>query len=78
MTKSLRIHLFGYFEMIIDGRVLSAQDWQSQQTQTIGKILIANRGKVVTSEQLIEILWPDDSFETARRRLHVRISQLRS
>ncbi|MBE0684663.1 MAG: tetratricopeptide repeat protein, partial [Anaerolineaceae bacterium] len=47
-------------------------------TQTIGKILIANRGKVVTSEQLIEILWPDDSFETARRRLHVRISQLRS
>lgn len=78
MTKSLRIHLFGYFEMIIDGRVLSAQDWQSQQTQTIGKILIANRGKVVTSEQLIEILWPDDPFETARRRLHVRISQLRS
>ncbi|MEE4195547.1 MAG: BTAD domain-containing putative transcriptional regulator, partial [Anaerolineae bacterium] len=78
MTKSLRIHLFGYFEMIIDGRVLSAQEWQSQQTQTIGKILIANRGKVVTSEQLIEILWPDDSFETARRRLHVRISQLRS
>ncbi|MBG0787980.1 MAG: AAA family ATPase, partial [Anaerolineaceae bacterium] len=78
MTKNLRIHLFGHFEISVSGRGLSAQDWQSQQTQTIGKVLIANRGKVVTGEQLIEILWPEEPVETARRRLHVRISQLRS
>ncbi|MBG0770095.1 MAG: winged helix-turn-helix domain-containing protein, partial [Anaerolineaceae bacterium] len=78
MTKNLRIHLLGHFEMDISGRGLSAQDWPSQQTQTIAKILIANRGKVVTGEQLIEILWPAEPVESARRRLHVRISQLRS
>jgi len=78
MTKNLRIHLLGHFEMNNSGRGLSAQDWPSQQTQTIAKILIANRGKVVTGEQLIEILWPAESVESARRRLHVRISQLRS
>ncbi|MBG0771532.1 MAG: winged helix-turn-helix domain-containing protein, partial [Anaerolineaceae bacterium] len=78
MTKNLRIHLLGHFEMSIFGRVLLAQDWPSQQTQTIGKVLIANRGKVVTGEQLIEILWPTEPVESARRRLHVRISQLRS
>ncbi len=78
MTKALHIHLLGHFEMRISGRGLSGQDWQSQQTQAIAKILFANRGKVVTGEQLIEILWPAEPAETARRRLHVRISQLRS
>ena len=78
MIKTLHIHLLGHFEMSISGRVLSVQDWPSQQTQTIGKILIANRGKVVTGEQLIELLWPEEPVETARSRLHVRISQLRS
>ncbi|QRN82602.1 tetratricopeptide repeat protein [Chloroflexota bacterium] len=78
MTNLLRIHLLGHFEISVSGRGLSAQDWQSQQTQTIGKILFTNRGKVVTGEQLIEILWPNEPVESARRRLHVRISQLRS
>jgi len=78
MIKTLCIHLFGHFEMNISGRVLRAQDWPSQQTQTIGKVLIANRGKVVTGEQLLEILWPNEPVESSRRRLHVRISQLRS
>ena len=78
MTTTLRINLLGHFEISVNDRVLSAQDWPSQQTQTIGKILITNRGKVVTGEQLIDTLWPKDPIETARRRLHVRISQLRS
>ncbi|MDF1520931.1 MAG: tetratricopeptide repeat protein [Brevefilum sp.] len=77
MTKSLRIHLFGPFEVSLDGSLLTNHDWQSQQTQSIAKILLSHRGKVVTSDQLIDSLWPDDTVDTARRRLHVRINQLR-
>lgn len=77
MTKSLRIHLFGPFEVSLDGTRLTNHDWHSQQTQSIAKILLSNRGKVVTSDQLIDSLWPDDPVDTARRRLHVRINQLR-
>jgi len=78
MTKSLRIHLFGLFEISLDDVSLTNHDWRSQQTQTIGKVLLSRRGKVVTSDQLIETLWPNDPVETARRRLHVRINQLRN
>jgi DNA-binding SARP family transcriptional activator len=41
-------------------------------------MLLARRGRVVPADQLLDILWPDDDPDTARRRLHVRISQLRS
>ena len=76
MTE-LRIHLFGPFEVYRGEHLLTNQDWQSQQTRAVAKILIARQGQVVTSDQVIDILWPEDDPENARRRLHVRISQLR-
>ena len=77
MSKKLRFHLFGPFEIFRDGQPLTNQDWQSQQTRTVCKLLVARQGQVVSSDQIIDILWPDENPETARRRLHVRISQLR-
>lgn len=77
MTPSLRIYLLGAFEIFREEKLISNAAWRSQQTRTICKILLARRGEVVTCDQLIEILWPDDDPADARRRLHVRISQLR-
>jgi DNA-binding SARP family transcriptional activator len=73
----LRIHLLGPFEVFRDGQPLGADDWHTQQTRTILKVLLIRRGHVVPADQLIELLWRDDDPEIARRRLHVRISQLR-
>ena len=78
MTETLRIHLLGPFELRLNGESMTHSNWGSQQTQTVGKILITNRDKVVTSDKLIDLLWPDEPIESARRRLHVRISQLRN
>jgi LuxR family maltose regulon positive regulatory protein len=75
--SSLRIHLLGSFKVFRDGQLLTASEWQSQQTRTILKLLLAQRGHVVPTDQLLEVLWPGDGLDTARRRLHVRISQLR-
>ncbi|TFG67590.1 MAG: hypothetical protein E4H27_08820, partial [Anaerolineales bacterium] len=75
---SLKIHLFGKFEVHLNGQLTTTQSWKSQQTRTIFKILLTRRGKVVPSDQIIDILWPNDEPESARRRLHVRISQLRN
>lgn len=77
MPHILRLHLLGPFEIIREGQPLTHADWHSQQTRTIYKILLARQGEVVTSDQLMEILWPADDPTDARRRLHVRISQLR-
>ena len=78
MTETLRIRLLGPFEISLKGEMLTHSAWGSQQTQTIGKILITHRDKVITSDKLIDLLWPDEPIESARRRLHVRISQLRN
>jgi DNA-binding SARP family transcriptional activator len=78
MTKNiLQIRIFGPFEISLDGQSLTNQNWCTQQTQTIGKILLTHRGRVVTSDQLIDIVWPNEPIDSARRRLHVRISQFR-
>lgn len=77
MTCTLQIRLLGPFEVFLDGRPLTNSDWHSQQTRTICKILLTRRGQIVTSDQIIELLWPTDDPASARRRLHVRISQLR-
>ncbi len=78
MTKILQIHLLGAFVIQLRGKSLAQKDWKSQQTQTIAKILLANHDKVITSDHLIETLWPDDPPNATRSRLHVRISQLRN
>ena len=78
MTKTLHIHLLGPFEIKHNGKSLTNLDWRSQQTQTIAKILLANVGKVVTSDFIRDVLWPDDLSGSTRSRLHVRISQLRN
>jgi DNA-binding SARP family transcriptional activator/Tfp pilus assembly protein PilF len=77
MTATLRIHLLGPFEIFQEDKPISNADWHSQQTRTICKILLARQGDVVTTDQIIEILWPADDPDSARSRLHVRISQLR-
>lgn len=59
------------------GKKLEDKLWQSRQVRSLMKALVARRGVVITSEQLIEMLWPEDDPETALKRLYVRISQLR-
>jgi len=75
--NALRIHLFGPFEVFRDGQRLTAKVWRSQQTRTVLKVLLARHGHVVPADQLLEILWPGADPTAARRRLYVRISQLR-
>jgi DNA-binding SARP family transcriptional activator len=82
MTKTgamatLRIFALGPFRILRDGQPIPASAWRSQQSRTVLKVLLARRGRVVPADQLLEILWPDDDPETARGRLHVRVSQLR-
>ncbi len=74
---SLRIHLLGPFRVFRNGQPLDASEWRSLQVRTILKLLLTRQGHVVSTDQLMDVLWPDDDLQTARRRLHVRMSQLR-
>jgi DNA-binding SARP family transcriptional activator len=74
---TLRIYMLGPFRVLRSGEPIPPSAWRSQQTRKILKVLLTRRGRVVPADQLLEILWPKDAPTAARRRLHVRISQLR-
>lgn len=73
----LRISTLGPFTIQRNDEEIPASAWGNQQTRTILKVLLTRRGHVVPADQLLETLWSDDDPDTARNRLHVRISQLR-
>jgi DNA-binding SARP family transcriptional activator len=77
-TYALEVHLLGTFEVFLEGVRLQDKLWQSRQVRSLLKVLAARRGQVTTSEQLVELLWPEDDPQTALRRLYVRLSQLRT
>ena len=58
MTSTLRIRLFGTFEVERDGVPIPETDWHTQQAKQVLKILILARGRPVPSERLMEWLWP--------------------
>ena len=78
MATSIKIYLFGPFQIFNNNRLISNNEWRSQQTRAICKYLLTSRGQVVSSDRIIEEFWPKEKMEVARRRLHVRISQLRN
>jgi DNA-binding SARP family transcriptional activator len=73
----MRIYLLGTFEIKGERDVLATSAWRSQQNRTLLKILLLNRRHVVTTDQLLDLLWPDEEPEVTRPRLYVRISQIR-
>lgn len=75
--KPLKFFLLGQFEVQQNELGLSHKLWQSRQLRGILKILVAARGKPVSSSQILEIIWPNEDQKTARQHLYVRISQLR-
>ncbi len=58
MSESLRIRLFGTFEVERGGKRIPENEWHTQQAKQVLKILILARGRPVPSEKLMEWLWP--------------------
>ncbi len=75
----LRIRLFGGFEVWRGEERLDPL--LSRQARTLLKVLLLAEGRPVLSDQLIEILWPEDPFardlDQARRSLRARVYELR-
>src|SRR5438045_3737487 len=59
MTGQLHVSLFGSFRLVRNGVEVSAKDWQTRQARQLFKLLLAERGRPVSSGKLIDLLWPD-------------------
>jgi len=73
----LNIRMFGRLEVQRDGEVLPDAAWGRRQTQTLLKLLLTRRGRLVTRDQLLEALYPRLDPVKAAVNLRGRIGELR-
>jgi predicted ATPase/DNA-binding SARP family transcriptional activator/Tfp pilus assembly protein PilF len=73
----LRIRMLGPFEIEWDESASNPIVWSRKQTQVLLKILLTERGRIFTDDQLVESLFPNLEFESALANLKKRISELR-
>ncbi len=73
-----RIETLGRFAVVRDGEEVPVSDWGSRLARTLCKRLAAARGRPVTREELIDLLWPDETdLSRLGARLSVQLSAVR-
>jgi len=72
---SLSVHCLGPFRVYTNNKLIS--EWYGFKGQAIFKYLIAHHEKPISSDILMDVLWPDANAEAARRNLHHAIYSLR-
>lgn len=77
MASQLRLRLLGPLEVLRDAPLLLPDAWPGRKVRQLLLILITYRQRTVSSEELIEALWPDLDPASAHNSLWVAISQLR-
>lgn len=72
------VRTLGRFEVWVGGRPVAPEAWQSRKARDLLKILVARRGRQVTRDELMELLWPMGDPAKAAARLSVQLSTLRA
>lgn len=73
----LRFHCLGPFRVFLDGEPVPPERFQRQKSLGLLKFLVANRGKPVSRDALVELLWPEADPRYARKNLRVVLHSLR-
>ncbi len=76
-TAPVRIETFGQFRVTIKETTLYDRKWQGGRTKAVLKALIVCGGTEVSTDLLIDILWPDADGDMAVNNLKVALSRLR-
>lgn len=72
----LEIHLFSPFRVIVDGSEVPSSAWHGRIPRLLLKMLaLARRGR--STDELMDMLWPDTPPKQARQKLYEAVSRLR-
>lgn len=74
---TLRITLLGSFSLEIDGVDVKAEEWKSKKALTMFKYLAVKKGHKVSSDSLIELLWPENGGLDSTGNLHTAVWSVR-
>jgi DNA-binding SARP family transcriptional activator len=75
---AVAVQTLGRFRVIVDGHPLPATAWQSRKARDLLKILVTRRGRPAPRDQLMDLLWPEESGQKVGNRLSVALSTLRT
>lgn len=73
----LSIYGFGKFRVFIGGKEVEDKLWKTRKSKYMFAYLVANAGKDVPDEKVMEIFWPDHEPEKARQSLYAALSHMR-
>lgn len=69
----LRITLLGSFNLEIGGVDIKEEEWKSKKALTMLKYLAAKKGQKISSDTLIELLWPENQSLDSTGNLHTAV-----
>lgn len=81
MTKNtvchLQVGLLGPFFLLVDQKEIKPKVWKSKKALTMLKYLATKHGQRVSSDVLIELLWPDNEGIDSTSNLHTAVWYVR-
>jgi len=76
-AATLTVCMLGTFEVFSQGKPISPKTWGRKKTKDLLKILLSERGRSFTVDQLIDLLYPETEPDKVVKNLRGRVSQLR-
>lgn len=77
VTHHIQIYMLGTLRVVRDGYAVAESDWQTRQARQLLKILITERPRPVSTDRLIDLLWPESASQAAATTLRSAINALR-
>ena len=74
----IQIFTFGTLQVVRGDHLVTESDWHTRQARQLLKILITERPRPVSTDRLIEILWPASTPDAAATTLRSAINALRN
>jgi DNA-binding SARP family transcriptional activator len=74
---SLRIHLFGKFEIYRNSHLIQQSEWRTEKAKTLLKILLTEPERHFSQDELIHYLWDEEAPKNAEQTLRVLVNYLR-
>ena len=73
---TLWVRCLGPFQAWRGDTQISAREWQREKARQLFQLLITYRGQWLSREQIVDLLWPDQSAENATRDFKVALNAL--
>lgn len=77
-TAKIQIYTLGTLQVVRDNLAVTEGDWHTRQARQLLKILLTERPRPVSTDVLIEILWPSSTPSAAATTLRSAINALRN